>query len=92
MKTRLIPSIYSALSYKSWSHVNDKWRPELLLTGDIHDRNLEAPNKHGLEIFVYFFFLEFFTDEPEDAYLLTWFDLVNQKNLLLRRENELIYM
>ncbi|XP_066910594.1 F-actin-monooxygenase MICAL3-like [Clytia hemisphaerica] len=31
-------------------------------------------------------------DEPEDAYLLTWFDLVNQKNLLLRKENELIYM
>ena len=30
--------------------------------------------------------------EPEEAYLLTWFELVNQKNQLLRRENELIYM
>jgi len=30
--------------------------------------------------------------EPEEAYLLTWFELVNQKNMLLRRENELIYM
>lgn len=33
-----------------------------------------------------------FDSEPEDAYLLTWFELVNQKNQLLRRENELIYM
>ena len=38
------------------------------------------------------FFSVFFLDEPEDAYLLTWFELVNQKNVLLRRENELIYM
>jgi len=30
--------------------------------------------------------------EPEDDYMITWFDLVTEKNKLLRRENELIYM
>jgi len=32
------------------------------------------------------------TGEPEDDYMITWFDLVTEKNKLLRRENELIYM
>eukprot|EP00112_Aurelia_sp_Birch-Aquarium-sp1_P003742 Seg1421.5 transcript_id=Seg1421.5/GoldUCD/mRNA.D3Y31 product="MICAL-like protein 2" protein_id=Seg1421.5/GoldUCD/D3Y31 len=30
--------------------------------------------------------------EPEEGYMITWFDLVTEKNKLLRRENELIYM
>ncbi|XP_065680724.1 MICAL-like protein 1 isoform X1 [Hydra vulgaris] len=32
------------------------------------------------------------TGEQEEAYLIEWFQLVNKKNNLLRKENELIYM
>eukprot|EP00794_Sanderia_malayensis_P009132 gene9132-10105_t len=30
--------------------------------------------------------------EPEENYMVTWFDLITEKNKMLRRENELIYM